>query len=109
MKVVETNILRRNFNMAHYQITLNEELLHQLFIGESRDTGVAALLETILNQVLKAQSDEQLGVEKYERSEERTALRNGTYERSLTTRVGKLNIRVPRHRDGSFSTELFNR
>lgn len=95
--------------MTQYQITLNEELLHQLFIGESRDAGVAALLETVLNQVLKAQSTEQLHVEKYERNEERTALRNGTYERGLSTRVGKLILSVPRHRDGSFSTELFSR
>jgi putative transposase len=95
--------------MTQYQITLNAELLHQLFIGNSRDAGIAALLETVLNQVLKAQSTDQLGAEKYERNEERTALRNGSYKRSLTTRVGKLTLRVPRHRDGSFSTELFAR
>jgi len=95
--------------MTQYQITLNEELLHQLFIGDSRDAGIAALLETVLNQVLKAQSTEQLGVEKYERNEERSAVRNGFYERGLTTRVGKLTLNVPRHRDGSFSTELFTR
>jgi putative transposase len=95
--------------MTQYQITLNADILHQLFIGDSRDAGIAALLETVLNQVLKAQSADQLGAEKYERNEERTALRNGSYERSLTTRVGKLTLSVPRHRDGSFSTELFNR
>jgi putative transposase len=95
--------------MTQYQITLNADLLHQLFIGDSRDAGVAALLETVLNQVLKAQSTEQLHVEKYERNNERTALRNGTYERGLSTRVGKLTLSVPRHRDGSFSTELFSR
>lgn len=95
--------------MTQYQITLNAELLHQLFIGESRDAGVAALLETVLNQVLKAQSTEQLGVEKYERNEERTASRNGYYTRGLSTRIGKLTLNVPRHRDGSFSTEIFER
>ena len=95
--------------MTQYQITLNEELLHQLFIGDSRDAGIAALLETVLNQVLRAQSIEQLGADKYERNEERTGQRNGFYERSLSTRVGKLTLRVPRHRDGSFSTELFAR
>lgn len=95
--------------MTQFQITLNEELLHQLFIGESRDAGIAALLETVLNQVLKAQSTDQLGADKYERNEERNALRNGFYERGLSTRVGKLSLRVPRHRDGSFSTELFSR
>ncbi len=95
--------------MTQYQITLNADILHQLFIGDSRDAGIAALLETVLNQVLKAQSADQLGVEKYERNEERTAQRNGSYERRLSTRVGKLTLSVPRHRDGSFSTELFKR
>lgn len=95
--------------MAQYQITLNEDLLHELFVGDSRDAGIAALLETIFNQVLKAQSADQLGAEKYERTEERATVRNGFYERSLTTRVGKLTLSVPRHRDGSFSTALFAR
>lgn len=95
--------------MTQYQITLNEELLHQLFIGDSRDTAIASLLETVLNQVLKAQSTEQLRVEMYERNDERTAQRNGFYDRSLTTRVGKITLSVPRHRDGSFSTEMFAR
>lgn len=95
--------------MAQYQITLDEQLLHQLFIGESREAGVAALLETVLNQVLKAQATEQLQAEHYERTEERKGYRNGTYPHTLTTRVGKLTLRVPRFRDGAFSTELFAR
>lgn len=95
--------------MTQYQITLDSDLLHQLFIGDSRDAGIAALLEIVFNQVLKSQSADQLGADKYERNEERTALRNGFYDRALSTRVGKLTLNVPRHRDGSFSTELFTR
>lgn len=95
--------------MTQYQITLDETLLHQLFIGDSRDVGVAALLETVLNQVLKAQASEQLNAEHYERTEERRGYRNGTYPHTLTTRVGKLTLSVPRFRDGAFSTELFAR
>lgn len=87
--------------MTQFQITLDADILHQLFIGDSRDVGIAALLETVFNQVLKAQSAEQLGADKYERSDDRTALRNGYYERGLTTRVGKLTLNVPRHRDGA--------
>ncbi|MGO4348541.1 transposase [Paenibacillus sp. MCAF9] len=57
--------------MAKYQVTLDHQLLNQLFIGESRDAGVAALLETVLNQVLKAQVTEQLAAEDYERTPDR--------------------------------------
>lgn len=95
--------------MTHYQVTLDHQLLNQLFIGDSRDAAVAALLETVLNQVLKAQATEQLSASAYERTEERLGLRNGSYSRGLTTRVGSLTLQVPRFRDGKFSTELFQR
>jgi transposase-like protein len=35
--------------------------------------------------------------------------RSGYYTRTLVTRVGKLELRVPQDRDGRFSTELFER
>jgi len=95
--------------MTHYQITVNEELLHQLFVGTDRDAGVARLLETVLNQVLRAQATEQLEAEAYERTEARKGHRNGSYERDLVTRAGSITLRVPRFRDGTFSTELFAR
>jgi transposase-like protein len=95
--------------MAQYQITVDSQLLHQLFLGNSQDSGVAKLLESVLNQVLQAQATEQLGAEPYERSEERQGYRNGTYPHQLSTRVGTITLRVPRIRGGKFSTELFAR
>jgi hypothetical protein len=35
--------------MAQYQITLDSKTLHQLFLGNSQDAGVAQLLESVLN------------------------------------------------------------
>jgi len=35
--------------------------------------------------------------------------RSGYYPRSLVTRVGKLELRVPQDRNGRFSTEIFER
>ena len=95
--------------MAQFNITLTEELLHGLFSSNGRDQAVAKLLEEIFNQVLIAQSKEQIGADPYERTDERTAYRNGFRDRQLTTRVGHLHLRVPRHRNGDFSTELFER
>src|SRR5690606_7633464 len=45
----------------------------------------------------------------FERSEERLGYRNGYRAREMKTRVGTLELRVPRVRSGSFSTELFER
>lgn len=95
--------------MTQLQITLDEQLLHQLFLGNSKESGMNILLETILNQVLKAQAGEQVSAEKYERSEARTDYRNGSYPRQLKTRVGTLSLNVPRLRNGHFSTDLFKR
>lgn len=95
--------------MAQYQINVDSNLLHQLFLGNSQDAGVAKLLESVLNQVLQAQVTEQVVAENYERTEERQGYRNGTYPHQLTTRVGTLTLRVPRIRNGHFSTDLFSR
>ena len=46
--------------MAQYQITVDQELLHHLFLGNNKDSSVSALLESVLNQVLQAQATEQL-------------------------------------------------
>lgn len=95
--------------MAQLNITLDTELLHGLFLKDSKDEAFSRLLEVILNQVLLAQSTEQLGAAPYERSEDRTAYRNGFRDRSLTTRIGAITLRVPRHRNGDFSTTMFQR
>ena len=47
-----------------------------------------------------------LGADKYERSPERRGERNGYRERRWDTRVGTLDLRVPRVRDGSYFPSL---
>lgn len=95
--------------MAQYQITVNQELLHQLFLSNNKVSGVAALLESVLNQILQAQATEQLQAEPYERTADRMGYRNGSYPHKLTTRVGTITLRVPRFHNGQFSTEMFAR
>ena len=95
--------------MAQYQITVDSQILHQLFLTKSKDSGVSALLESVLNQILQVEATEQLQAEPYECTDDRQGYRNGTYPHRLTTRVGTLTLRVPRLRDGKFSTEMFAR
>lgn len=95
--------------MAQYQISVDSQLLHQLFLGNSQDAGVAKLLESVLNQVLQAQVTEQVEADRYERTERRQGYRNGFYPHGLHTRVGTITLSVPRIRGGKFSTELFMR
>lgn len=95
--------------MTQYNLTITKELLHELFLSNGKDEAFAKLLEEIFNQVLLAQSEEQIGAKPYERTGKRKAYRNGFRDRELITRVGTLDLRVPRHRNGNFSTELFAR
>lgn len=92
--------------MTEYELKVPGQLLSSLL---SDKNGLAELLEAILNPILEAQAVEQLGAERYERSEERKGYRNGYRLRPLYTRVGALTLRVPQLRNGSFSTEIFAR
>lgn len=67
------------------------------------------LMKAALEEVLEVEMSEQLGAAPVERSPGRLGYRSGYYHRYLVTRIGKLELRVPRDRDGRFSTELFDR
>ncbi len=57
----------------------------------------------VLTQALmEIEVSQQLGAERYERSEERVGLRNGYRERDWDTRVGPIGLRVPRVREGGY-------
>ncbi len=67
------------------------------------------LIQQVVQQVLEAEMDEALGAEKGQRTANRLGYRSGYYSRTLTTRVGKLELRVPQDRQGRFRTEVFER
>src|SRR4051794_11602236 len=64
--------------------------------------GVKLLSEALL----ELEVSQQLGAERHERTEERSGYRNGTRTRDWDTRVGTIELRVPRVRDGSFVPSL---
>ena len=68
-----------------------------------------AAIEALVQAALEAEMSEAIGAEKGERTETRVSYRSGYYSRSLITRVGTLELRVPQDRMGRFSTELFER
>ena len=68
-------------------------------------TAVRAAIQT----ALEAEMTEALSAERSERVDGRLGYRSGFYSRSLITRVGTIELRVPRDRSGLFSTELFER
>lgn len=94
--------------MGEVQITIEGEIIQGLILGD-RDEAVRRLIETVFNEVLEAEMDEHLEAQKHERTDERKGYRNGHYERGLTMRIGPLTLRVPRDREGTFETAIFER
>jgi putative transposase len=67
------------------------------------------IVERTVQAILEEEMRAHLGAERYERTGERRSYRNGTKPRTLTTRVGTLELAVPQDRDGNFSTDVFAR
>lgn len=56
--------------------------------------------------LMELEVSQQLGAERHERTERRTGQRNGYRERQWDTRVGTIELQVPRVRDGGFIPSL---
>ena len=93
--------------MAQLNITLNQEEIQALLLDD-RGEAFKKILQTSLNKILQVESAEQLKAAPYERSEERTDCRNGSRDRDLNTRVGRITLQVPRHRNVPFKTLVFD-
>src|ERR671929_102390 len=82
-----------------------EELLRKAELERDADflrEGVRVLSQALM----ELEVSQHVGAERYERSLDRTGYRNGYRERSWDTRVGSIELRVPRVRDGSFFPAL---
>jgi len=92
--------------MAEVEVSIERDEIQRLIHS---DQGLAELVGQVLNQLLEAEITHHLGAGRHERTPERRGRRNGHYRRSLTTRVGTIELNVPRDREGRFRTELFER
>src|SRR5215212_9482440 len=62
-----------------------------------------------LNAMLDAEADQLCGAGRYERSQGRQDTRAGSYERSLHTVAGEVNLKVPKLRRQTFETAIIER
>jgi len=81
------------------EVTFDEDILRKVLLG---DKGAEVLLEKVMNEILQAEMTDYLGREHGEQTDDRRGYRNGSYEQTLTTRIGSLKLEVPRDRDGAF-------
>lgn len=66
-------------------------------------------VQETLNALLDEEADRLVNAEKYERTADREAYRFGHYKRKLTSRVGDLDIEVPKLKGITFQTAVIDR
>ena len=84
------------------------ELLGELKLTDVSDR-IRVATETLYQELIDAEAAAFIGAAPYERTDTRTAQRNGTRARTLTTTAGELELRVPKLRQGSFFPSLLER
>jgi putative transposase len=67
------------------------------------------MLRGLVQETIQQEFDTFMGAGTYERSPERRGWRNGSKPRRLKTRVGTLELRIPKDREGRFQPSLFER
>ncbi len=65
--------------------------------------------EMLYQALIEAELTQRIGAERFERSDERLAQRNGHRERTLSTKAGDLELKIPKLREGSFFPSLLER
>ncbi|MGC1997086.1 MAG: IS256 family transposase [Pseudolabrys sp.] len=70
---------------------------------------VRGTVEETLNAMLDAEADQLCGAGRYERSQARQDTRAGSYERTLQTSAGGVNLKVPKLRRQTFETAIIER
>lgn len=70
---------------------------------------VRGSVEETLNQLLYQEADRLTNAARYERTEARKDTRAGYYQRSLETKAGKVNLKVPKLRKLPFETAIIER
>ena len=85
---------------------LSIALLDLLRKGEGRVEFLREAVTLMAQAVIEAELEQSIGAARYERSEERSNLRNGTRDRRWDTAVGTLDLQIPKLRKGSFLPSL---
>jgi putative transposase len=76
--------------------------LSELMQKHDQGDFLRSVAEAVLQLLMESDVEGQIGAGRHERAENRTTWRNGYRERSLDTRLGTLNLKVPKLRQGSY-------
>ena len=91
-----TGIVCQEWNDPEMGLFINPEALKEL-------------VATIAQRVIEEEVVQHIGADRYQRTETRKGSRNGYKPRTMKTRVGKIEFKVPQVREGGFSSSVFER
>jgi putative transposase len=85
-------------------IEIDQAQLRQHVDGLVKDA-----VEDTLNAMLDAEADALCGAKRYQRSPDRTDFRAGTYRRTLHTKAGEVELKMPKLRKATFESQVIER
>lgn len=88
--------------MAKDRIDRDELVSKLLETAGEADDPLRTMAQLITDFVMEAEVADKVGAAPHERSEERTTHRNGYRDRRWDTRLGTMNLRVPKLREGGY-------
>lgn len=78
-------------------------------LAEHGFDGMANAMQILFNEAMKIERAQHLNAEPYQRTEERKSYANGYKNKTVTTRLGKIELQVPQTRDGEFYPSALER
>jgi putative transposase len=93
-----------DFNHGPMETPMTEPTLPLIELLQKQDDGdfLRAVAEAVLQLLMEHDVEGVVGAGRYERRDGRQTWRNGYRDRELKTRLGALNLRVPKLRQGSY-------
>ena len=97
---------RKDAHMTHKKGTTVQDQLQTTLLNEQNL--LAGIIHGCLQELIKSEFDRFINAQPHERIPERRGVRNGSYTRTLKTRIGTLDLTIYRDRQGEFRTEFFS-
>jgi len=90
-------------------MTDNSLPLAELVAKAGDDDFLRVVAESVLQIIMEADVEGLIGAGRHERSGDRTTWRNGYRDRALDTRLGTLNLKIPKLRAGAYFSGFWSR
>jgi putative transposase len=78
-------------------------------LAEHGFEGMANAMQILFNEAMKIERSEYLNAQPYQRTEDRLSYANGFKDKTVNSRLGKLQLRVPQTRDSEFYPSALER